>query len=203
MDDILSPEQEDLMDELFPKVDISGNTCILQLVNNIIQGAPFNPEAFELAVNYLRSTIPNPIPTLVNDIWDTILGVISIVAIWVYAFFIFVILVLVWLLAAIGSLNWQVALIFTFFLLILTFFVYLIVKTALNSYISRRETIIEDYLTNWEETYVPLLPATLNQAICIYVYPPYGIPPEDLQGSKSSCGGCSAIRGKQETKKTV
>jgi len=192
-------EEDDLLDELFPKVSDEQTNCLLAFVNKILQ-FPFDPVGFELAVNSFRAAIPNPIPTVFEEVRETANGVLTRVLIWIYLFTVFAILVLVWLLAGSGSLSWQNALIFTVFMALLTLFVLMVTKHLVSIYVTRKENQINQYIGDWIALYAPQIPAAINEAICIYANHP-GPPPSSQAENTCNTGMCGG--GTYEDKKRI
>lgn len=188
-------DSEELLDELFPKLTQAETNCLNAFILKIITDRQIDPVSLGYAVAYLQSQLVNPIPTLVTLSEQTLNGVLTRVLIWVYIFIIFVAVVLLAILTANKAIPWQNALIYLVFIGITTLIMLIVTKHLVSNFVIRKKNEITSYLTDWEEGFRSAFGPALEKAVCIYTYPPDGIPPSSLLRTTQPCKvGCNEIK---------
>lgn len=192
---------DDLLDELFPLADPPGG-CLIPFIEKL-RLEPFDSAAANEAIASIRQTIPDPFPTIITSVEDTIGGALLYVLGWLYLFILLVMLALVWFLVMARVLTWQAALIFTFFLIIFTILMVLITRATTASFVNSMLAALSTFVANWVAVNVPLLPAAISHALCVYTYPPDGTPPVPTPGAGPVPRGPCIFNTCGESKKSV
>jgi hypothetical protein len=193
----------DLLDELFPQVaaDPAGG-CLFDFIAKL-RLEPINPDDARLAIASIGETVADPIPTIVMRVRKTTEGAVKYVIGWIYFFVVMVVLALVWFLVALKVITWQAALIFTVFLIVFSVIMVFLTVSTTSSFVQSSLNNLGDYIVSWATVNLPLLPAAIGHALCVYTFPPSGTPPALTSASgpvpKAPCifGGCG------ESKKSV
>lgn len=188
--------QEDILDSLFGEgtsEEIKAppqDGCLLDFVGRVTQYGIEKDRAV-LALDYVDSQIENPVPVVTDLARDTLETALTRLTVGIVVIIAGVVLMLAWLLVYNKTLKWQLALIFTVFVFGFALIVGLIVKSSIKSYVNARSDETDQYINTWVETELVKLPAAISQALCIYTYPPDGIPPTSSTGEpiKSRCAG--------------
>ena len=180
-------DDDDLLNDLFPHresnekiANILGKAppvtdpCLTAFIQKIVSGGGFDPEAFKLAIASIGNTVENPLPKVKNTLVDLAIGVLGRIVFWIYVFIIIGLIVLAWLMVAANIVEWGLALIFSVFIIIVGIFIGFLSAYFARTFVSNKSEELEAYLQYWANTYGPLLPSALHQALCVYSCPPNG-----------------------------